>query len=263
MLLLSLCKTEQVLLFIIRTDINIGNVFDLSCIIISSLFLVPCHFIYFIYHLHLQLALFAGVIFQIWCHSYVKPVPHWLPIILIFLTNDVDLNPGPQFQNNFYNFMSWNVNSSGKYNFQRVCLIEAHNSIFNYDLISICETSLNDSRIPETLLNGYMFVPVTNPANIRRGGVGLFYKNSLPVIARDDWSFKESIVVELKFGRKKYFLPFYIVLLLLTIPVGVKGEFCAKIFTISIATKTLKDKGQFENPSLMRVNSAKPLTFEA
>ena len=46
--------------------------------------------------------------------------------------------------------MSWNVNSSAKENFQRVHLIEAHNSIFNYDLI--CETSLNDSiELPETL----------------------------------------------------------------------------------------------------------------
>ena len=41
-------------------------------------------------------------------------------------------------------------------NFQRVRLIEAHNYIFNYDLISICETSLNDSvELPETLLNDY------------------------------------------------------------------------------------------------------------
>ena len=93
--------------------------------------------------------------------------------------------------------MSWNVNSLAKENFQRVCLIEAHNSIFNYDLTSICETSLNDTvELPETLLNGYTFVP---------GGVGLFYKNSLPVIVRDDLSFDESIVVELKLGRKKIF----------------------------------------------------------
>ena len=34
---------------------------------------------------------------------------------------------------------------------------------------------------------------------------GFFYKNSLPVIVRNDLSFDESIVVELKFGRKKIF----------------------------------------------------------
>ena len=80
-------------------------------------------------------------------------------------------------------------------------------TIFNYDLISICETSLNDTiELPETLLNGYTFVPANSPANNRHGGIGLFYKNSLPVIVRDDLSFEESIVVELKFGRKKYFV---------------------------------------------------------
>ena len=102
--------------------------------------------------------------------------------------------------------MSCIINSLAKDNFQRVRLIEAHNSIFNYDLISICETSLNDSvELPEILLNDYTFIPANNPANTRNGGVGLFYKNSLPVIVRNDLSFDESIVVELKFGRKKIF----------------------------------------------------------
>ena len=102
--------------------------------------------------------------------------------------------------------MSWDVNSLGKDNFQRVLLIEAHNSTFNYDLISICETSLNDSvELPDTLLNDYIFVPANNPADIRNGGVGLFFKNSLPVIVRTDLSFDESIVVEVKFGRKNSF----------------------------------------------------------
>ena len=49
-------------------------------------------------------------------------------------------------------------------------------------------------------------MPVNNSANTRRGGVGLFYKNSLPVVIRNDLSFDESIVVELKYGRKKIFV---------------------------------------------------------
>ena len=66
---------------------------------------------------------------------------------------------------------------SAKDNFQRVCLFEAHDSLFDIDLISICETSLNDSvELPEPPLNEYTFVPANIPANTRRGGVGLFYK---------------------------------------------------------------------------------------
>ena len=76
--------------------------------------------------------------------------------------------------------MTWNLNSLAKENFQRASIIEAHNSIFKYDLISICKTSLNDSvELPEPLLNEYSFVSANNPANTRHGGVGLFYKNTL------------------------------------------------------------------------------------
>ena len=143
---------------------------------------------------------------QICCHSLRNNVPHWLLIILILLSNDIQLNPGPTSENELLKFMTWNLNSFAKDNFQRVNLIEAHNSIFDYDLISINETSLNDTvELPETLLDDYTFVHANNTANTRHGGVGLFYKKSRPVIVRNDLSFDESIVVELKFERKKVF----------------------------------------------------------
>ena len=85
-------------------------------------------------------------------------------------------------------------------------LLKPITSYLIIDLISICETSLNDSvELPLSLLNDYTFVPANNPLNTRNGGVGFFYKNSLPVIVQNDLSFDESIVVELKFGRKKIF----------------------------------------------------------
>ena len=72
-------------------------------------------------------------------------------------------------------------------------------------------------ELPETLLGEYIFVSANNPTNIRHGGEGLFYKNSLPVIVRNDLSFDKSIVVELKFGNN-FFLLFYIEILFPTIP---------------------------------------------
>ena len=138
--------------------------------------------------------------------------------------------------------MSWNVNSLAKDNYNRVRHIDADNSIFNYDLISICETSLNDSvELPVTLLDEYTFVPANNPANTRHGGVGLFYKNSLPVIVRNDLSFNESIMVELKFGRKKYFLLFYIEVLHLVIILLILKPSCPilEIYMLKLKLKTL------------------------
>ena len=96
--------------------------------------------------------------------------------------------------------MNWNLN------FGRIGLIEVHNTMFDYDLISLCEINLNDSiEIPDPLLKDYIFISANHPGNVSRDGVGLFYKDSLPVIHRKDLSFDECIVIELKFGRKKIF----------------------------------------------------------
>ena len=55
------------------------------------------------------------------------------------------------------------------------------------------------------MLENYTFIPKNNPLNVKHGGVGLFYKNTLPVKVRNDLSFDETIVLELKFGRKIFF----------------------------------------------------------
>ena len=139
-------------------------------------------------------------------HSGISKLVPLLQILLIILSNDVSRNSGPPFHDSFSNFMSWNVNFIAKDEFQRVRLIDAHNSIFKYDFISLCETSLNDSiKLPDILLNDYTFVHSKNPTNTRHGGVGLFYKNALPIKIRNDLSLDESIVIELNFGRKKFF----------------------------------------------------------
>ena len=44
-----------------------------------------------------------------------------------------------------------------------------------------------------------------DPTNTRHGGVGLFYKDYLPIKIRNDLSFDESTVIELNFGRKTFF----------------------------------------------------------
>ena len=132
----------------------------------------------------------------------------WLHTILIILANDVHQNPGP-YHNSYFTFMNWNCNSLAKDDFQRLRLLEAQNSVFNYDLISLCETSLNDQiKMPDQekfLNNEYSYIASNKPDSTRHGGVGLLYRNSLPLRERKDLSFPESIVVELNFGRKKIF----------------------------------------------------------
>ena len=85
--------------------------------------------------------------------------------------------------------------------------MEAHNTQHNYDIISLCETSLNDTlQVPENALPGYKFHSCNHPDGERNGGVGIFYKETLPLRIRQDLSFDECIVSELIFGRKTIFL---------------------------------------------------------
>ena len=79
---------------------------------------------------------------------------------MISLSNDISENPGPQHINHFdrvspyFSFCNWNLDTLSKDEFSRVSLLNAHNSIHNYDIISLCETSSSNSE--------------------KKGGVGIF-----------------------------------------------------------------------------------------
>ena len=54
------------------------------------------------------------VMFQFWSYSQLKRISHWLSIFLILISNDIHMNPGPPYHENFFNFMLWNLNSLAK-----------------------------------------------------------------------------------------------------------------------------------------------------
>ena len=139
--------------------------------------------------------------------------PLWYFQLVISLSNDVSENPGPTHPINqpgqvspYFSFCNWNLNTLSKDDFSRVSLLDAHNFFHKYDIISLCETSLgNDETVPENILPGYLYHPCNHPSGGKKGGVGIFYKDTLPLIVRNDLAFDECIVVELRFGRKKVF----------------------------------------------------------
>ena len=127
----------------------------------------------------------------------------WLVFRTILLSGDVETNPGPE----TLDFCCWNLNSITVYDFLRVSLIEAYNSVYNNDLIGIMETHL-DSTVDDgrLTLDGYTFFKSNHPQNIKRGGVGLYVKDSLPSQNRSDLAtLPESIVCEIQLNRNKYF----------------------------------------------------------
>ena len=132
----------------------------------------------------------------------------WYILLRIYLSKDIHTNPGPysEFSSSFFTFCNWNLNSLSKDDFYRIHLLEAHNTVFNYDIISLCETSLDESlKVKENSLPGYNFVSQNNPDGSKNGGVGMFYKETLPLKIRRDLSFDECLVSEINFGRKKIF----------------------------------------------------------
>ena len=121
----------------------------------------------------------------------------------ILLSGDVETNPGPE----TLDFCCWNLNSIAAYDFLRVSLIEAYNSLYNYDLIGIVETHIDSTVDKDKLaMDGYTLHEANHPQNIKRGGVGLYIKDSLPSKNRSDQvTLPECVVCEIQLNRKKYF----------------------------------------------------------
>ena len=85
--------------------------------------------------------------------------------------------------------------------------MEAYNLVYNYDLIGIVETHLDSTIDEERLaLDGYSFHKENHPQNVKRGGVRLYVKDSLPSKNRPDLvTLPECVVCEIQLKRKKYF----------------------------------------------------------
>ena len=125
---------------------------------------------------------FSSIInFLITTPNFVFIIPIWLFSLVLIHSNDVHINPGPNNFNKVFSFCNWNCNSIVKNNFNRIDLLKA--SIYNYDVMSLCDTSLNDDvDFPETLIDGYNFVPLNHPSGNKWGGVGIFYQENVPLI---------------------------------------------------------------------------------
>ena len=66
-------------------------------------------------------------------------------------------------------FCTWNINSITANDFLRASLMEAYNSVYNYDLIGIVETHLDSTVDKDRLdLNGYTFIKDNHPQMIQK-----------------------------------------------------------------------------------------------
>ena len=108
---------------------------------------------------------------------------------------------------NIYQIFSSNHISQTYVNKQYMCCIKLllyQQRNYKHDFICLSETYL-DSSIPDNLIEieGYSLVRADHPDNIKRGGVCIYYKESLPVRIKRLPYFKEALLLEMIHNNKK------------------------------------------------------------
>ena len=91
-------------------------------------------------------------------------------------------------------------------NFEKLHLLQAFNSVYKYDIICIGETFLNFSYSnddPSLYLSGYNMIRSDHPNNIKRGGVCIYFKDTLPLKILNISQLNECLVVEIAYEDKK------------------------------------------------------------
>ena len=109
----------------------------------------------------------------------------WYCKCLLRLSGDIKLNPGPKPNScKSFSICHWNLNSITSHNFIKASVLIAYNSIHKFDIICLSETYLNT----ETLSNnenlnipGYNLIRADHLSNTKRGGVFIYFKESLPL----------------------------------------------------------------------------------
>ena len=125
--------------------------------------------------------------------------------IILQCHGDIEPNLGPsKLKTNNFSVYHWNLNSLIVHSFSKFNHLKAYNSIYKYDFICLSETYL-DSSIPDNLIDieGYKLIQADHPDNIKRGGVSIYYKESLPVRVISLPYFKEALLLEMSNKNKK------------------------------------------------------------
>ena len=130
----------------------------------------------------------------------------WLYFIIFNRTGDIEKNPGPK--PNCYQTFSichLNLDSITAHNFLKVSLLRAYITIHSFDVMCPSETYLDSSNSHDDnnlQIPGYNLYRVDHPLNIKRGGVCIYCKISLPLKIKNIQYLQECINFEIKIKGK-------------------------------------------------------------
>ena len=127
--------------------------------------------------------------------------------ILVLKAVDIELNPGPnEKSHSYFSCCHRNVNSLPNDNYCEVSALKAYNTVYKYDFLCVSETFLNfsfESSDKDLMIEGYNLIRSDHPSNTKRGGVCIYYKESLVVRIVNITSLTECLVCEVTMQNKK------------------------------------------------------------
>ena len=116
--------------------------------------------------------------------------------LLLTLSSDVALS---------FLIAHWNLNSNAAQNFIKPSQLEVCNTLYSYDLICLSETGLDSITSTDSndfSLTGYNLHRIDDPDNVKKGGVCVYYKETLFVLVLQT-KLDQCILSEVTFKNKK------------------------------------------------------------
>ena len=127
---------------------------------------------------------------------------------MIYQCGYISRNPRPQSDFNL-KVCHWNIGSIVVLRFEKHSLLKTYNAIHNFGIICLSETFLNSSYSSDDhdlTLDSYKLIRADHPLNIKRGGVCIYYRESLPIKVVDVSQLNECLLIEIICNNQKCFI---------------------------------------------------------
>ena len=98
------------------------------------------------------------------------------------------------------------LNGITVHNFAKVNLLQAYNTIHDFDMICFSESYLDSFASSDNdnfYIRDYKLVRADHTGNVKRGGVRIYFKESLPVSCIPNLFLKEYLVFEVSINNKR------------------------------------------------------------
>ena len=140
------------------------------------------HCFFFRKHIDRPLCLGTNVLYSYVAITYLQFF--WYRKQRLILSNDIVVIPGPKLDSSqSFTICHWNLDSIAPHNFSKINLLKTYLTIHKTDIVCLSETYL-DSSFPvndkNLVIQRYNLVRCDHPANCQRGGICIYYKDSLP-----------------------------------------------------------------------------------